>query len=373
MTVQPSDEDNTKLLFRISDTGIGIAKDNIGKIFDSYGQAEGDTARKFGGTGLGLNICQQLVQLMGGEIGIESELGEGSTFWFTMNVDPDNDRLNQEDQANMETLVQQHRLFYVDSNATYRKLMAEYCLSHGLSTAVAGSLEQAFNTLKEVGDDVTLMIVNQDVEGGSGLEFCQKVELEYLRQKSVKLIYVHPPARELSDTELESYSITEAFEKPLSVASLFDRSMEILAPKYFSSRREEDVQDVDYSRLRVLVAEDNVVNQVVIKKMLEKIGSQSHLASDGGAAYEYYVDHYSEIDVILMDCQMPVMDGYETAEKIREFETQRGLDAVPILALTAHAMSDNKDACMKVGMNDVITKPIVIKTLKERLAFHIAM
>ena len=373
LTVQPSEADKTKLLFRISDTGIGIAKDNIGKIFESYGQAEGDTARKFGGTGLGLNICQQLVQLMGGEIGIESELGEGSTFWFTMNAEPDNDCLNKEDQANLETLVQQHRLFYVDSNATYRELMAEYCSSHGLTTTVAGCFEEAFNSLTEIGDDVTLMIVNQDIEGGSGLEFCQKVELEYLRQKAVKLIYVHPPAKELSDSELESYSITESFEKPLSVASLFDRSMEILAPKSLSSKREEDVHEVDFSRLRVLVAEDNVVNQVVIKKMLEKIGSQCHLTPDGGAAYEYYVDHYSEIDVILMDCQMPVMDGYETTEKIREFEAQRGLDAVPILALTAHAMSDNKDACMKVGMNDVITKPIVIKTLKERLAFHIAM
>jgi len=375
LTVQPCEKKGSegKLLVRISDTGIGIAKENIGKIFESYGQAEGETARKFGGTGLGLNICKQLVLLMGGEIGIESELGVGSTFWFTMDAKPDNDCINKEDQANLEVAVKQHRLLYLDSNVTYGELMAEYCASQGLSTRVASSIEQGFSALEEMGDDLTLIVVNQDLKDGAGLAFCQKVERDYLQKKSVKIIYVHPPAKELTETEIESYSITESFEKPLSVASLFDRSMEILEPQSMLRKSEEEAADVDYSRLRVLVAEDNLVNQVVIKKMLEKIGSQCHLAPDGGAAYEYFVDHYSEIDVILMDCQMPVMDGYETTEKIRELEVELGLDPVPILALTAHAMSDNRDACMNVGMNDVITKPIVIKTLKERLAFHIAM
>lgn len=362
-------EGHVDLKFSVKDTGIGLTEEQIGKLFKEFSQADSSTTRKFGGTGLGLTISKKLVGLMNGEIWVESEPGLGSSFIFTASFGL-SDELAQPLAPTID--IQGIRVLVVDDNEASREILQETLesLSFKVDTAASGeagiqNLERA--ALKNHPYDLVLM--DYKMPGMDGLETSSKIKEDKLLAKIPTIIMVTAFGREEIVHEAEKVGLDGFLIKPVTASTLLDTIMIAFGKK--STRRKisgnESQREVKalgkIKGANILLVEDNEINQEIALELLGQAGLKVTLAKNGQEA----VDKVSQadFDCVLMDCQMPVMDGYEATITIRK---NKKFASLPIVAMTANAMQGDKEKCLAAGMNDHVSKPINTQELFSTIA-----
>ncbi len=356
------------LRFSIRDTGIGISPKQQERLFQSFSQADSSTTRKYGGTGLGLSISKRLAELMGGEIGNESEPGKGSTFWFTAVLDK---QPKQAPSALPDRIPPGRTALVVDDNSGSRDALKRYLNSWDLSADEASSGPMGIELMKQRAglgrpyDVVVVDLMMPGMDGGSFIRITQQDPA--LAKKSI--VALRPAGLPIPNDEIVCASVH--LTKPVRKAHFYRGIGAALglhlgpAALKGESRLGGDFggPEVAGVKLRVLVAEDNVVNQKIVLKLLSKLGHSANAVANGLEAIQ--ANQRMEYDVILMDCQMPDMDGYEATAEIRRLESRER--RIPIIALTANAMAGDREKCLDPGMDDFLTKPIQPKLLAETL------
>lgn len=362
---------SAKLRVEVRDTGIGIAVDQQDKLFEDFMQADSSTARKYGGTGLGLAICRQLVEMMGGEIGIESQYGVGSTFWFELPLEVSS---NQPDSklAVVENL-RGIKILLVEDNPTYRNVVREGLERTGVEVYEAEQGEAALTLLKELeSKNIKLDLISVDIDMPV-MDGITLVKALNQREKNYTVILLSQTSILPPSIEYRNWGVTSAVQKPILVAellTLFSRLLGAEQPQLakVQTRAPVDEPPVTGKSLHILVAEDNEVNFQVVSTMLRKLSHTVLRAENGLRAVEQYKSYNlntqaRNIDLIFMDCEMPEMNGFDATKGIRNLEKGRGLQKTPIIALTAHAVKDTLNQCLDVGMDDHLTKPFERKSL----------
>jgi signal transduction histidine kinase/CheY-like chemotaxis protein/HPt (histidine-containing phosphotransfer) domain-containing protein len=365
--------DRLTLRFEISDTGIGIGEEAAGRLFRSFSQADSSTTRKYGGTGLGLAICKRLSELMGGAIGLESTPGQGSTFWFTIVVEA----ISQEADASMtDASLRGLRVLVVDDNATNRSILHHQLSTWGIVHVGAESGPEALHLLQEATDRrelFHLVILDMMMPGMNGLQVAQAIKADPT-MAHVPLIMLTSLGLYGPVEEAHAAGIAVTLTKPIRMAQLYRALVATLQStvcpvampeKTTPARPPVTVPSAPETALRgrILIAEDNPVNQTVAVRMVEKLGYQAHVVVNGILALEAVQTR--PFDAILMDCHMPEMDGFEATARIRQLPGP--LSRIPVIALTANAIQGDREACLKAGMNDYLSKPVTTDLLREAL------
>ncbi len=352
----------------VEDTGVGIAPEMQGLIFEKFSQVDSGTTRKYGGTGLGLAISKQLVTLMGGEIGVESKPGEGSTFWFTLPLELDAEA--RPEPAPLSEL-RGRRVLIVDDNEVNRRVLDEQIASWHMRCRSFASGEPALAELRaaiEAGDpyDFVLLDYQMPVMDGAAVAAAIKADPS-LRQTVVILLTSIGHIGELRSGD--PVPVDASLVKPVRQSQLLNAMSTAwshrtpAAAPVDSAPQPAEAPAYAGAGLRVLIAEDNVVNQKVAARMLEKMGLRADIAANGKEAVEMV--EMLPYDLIFMDCHMPEMDGYAATAEIRRREN--GGRRVPIIAMTAEAMEGSRENCLQAGMDDYVRKPVTRQELAEAL------
>ncbi len=364
----------TELRFSVRDTGIGIAREKLKTVFDSFSQADASTTRQYGGTGLGLSISTQLVSLMGGHIGLESELGQGSTFYFTLPLSTGSNDAYAHYQST-ERVVGLPVLI-VDDNATNRSLLVEMLHNWQMHPTACDSGEQALQELERASASATpyaLAILDVQMPVMDGFELAQRI-LAQPKYVGATVMMLTSEDQRGQATRCRELGIASYLLKPISQSELLDAIMTALGEAPQSSTPFITRHSLRHSlrdnrrRLKLLLAEDNAVNQTLAVRLLQKLGHTVTVANNGQEAVEHW--QAGGFDAILMDVDMPIMDGYEATERIRAIETtSHGLVPahIPIVAMTAHAMRGTREICLSHGMDAYLAKPIDTEALWREL------
>jgi two-component system, sensor histidine kinase and response regulator len=354
------ERDEVVLTFTVSDTGIGIPAEKQWRIFGPFVQADASTTRRYGGTGLGLAISSQLVELMGGRIWIESEVGRGSRFHFSARFGappgvPASAR--PAGSASVENL----RVLVVDDNASNRRILEEMLKSWRMKPATAGSAADALTQLRsaaDAGDPFRLVVVDALMPDVDGFMLAQQIRAD-ARMPRPKLVMLTSAALPEVEQRAGEVGFAASLSKPVKQSDLFDTILQALALPGAVTRRPAVAPRRRASRggagRRILVAEDNPTNQKLVVALLEQQGHQAVLASNGKQALALAAEQ--PFDLILMDVQMPELSGLEAAAAIRQREQATG-QRVPIVALTAHAMTGDRERCLAAGMDGYVSKPL---------------
>jgi len=366
------------LLCEVRDTGIGIAPEAQGKIFQAFTQADGSTTRKYGGTGLGLSISKQLVELMSGEVGVRSEPAKGSTFWFTMKLEKQPDRTTAT-SVEAENLMG-CRVLIVDDNATNRKILQYQTAAWRMSHGSAASGEEALQMLRDAaaaGKPFELVILDMQMPEMDGLMLAQLIKADPVIA-ATRLVMLTSLGHRLEPEVLRTAGITVCLFKPIKQSRLFDCLSTVMAGEIpamlpgpgnlVGGIRAARSETVVPENLRLLLAEDNSVNRKVALLQLKKLGYGAAVAADGVEVLEAL--ERVPYDVILMDCQMPRLDGYATAREIRRREQAvwQSRPPVHIIAMTANALQGDREQCLAAGMNDYMGKPVQVPELAAALS-----
>lgn len=360
-------ESQAKIRFIVSDTGIGIAAHRQAAIFESFTQEDMSTTREYGGTGLGLSISRELVDLMGGRIVLESKQGEGSVFTVELTFKRSNYHGAEAVPFNPELAGM--RVLIVDDNKTNRDIYSQMCAGWGYRHAIAGDGKSAILALEkavEEGDHFELVILDQQMPGLSGLDVASLIKSR-ADLASTRLILLSSSIDREDADRAKKIGVARALSKPVKRNTLLEVILETFELSYSGDNRSEleDLSREPMPGLNVLLVEDNPVNQIVAKQRLVKMGHEVTLAEDSLYALEAVREQ--RFDCILMDIQMPGKDGYETTADIRKFEKESGQTPHYIVAMTAHAMKGDEDACLAAGMNNYIAKPFRPQHLDEVL------
>ncbi|WP_445946476.1 response regulator [Shewanella sp.] len=355
------------LKFWVRDTGIGIKREQQTHLFDAFSQADGSTTRQYGGTGLGLSISKHLVSMMGGNLSVESEPDQGSTFSFTLSFDiakalAPEPLIVPKQLNNLSCLV-------VDDNPSalqiYSTLMRDF--SFGVNTAVGGA-EAIARLLQQDIDLLLLDWMMPVVSGGMVIKAVDEMVADGRLKKRPVIIIMTAYSTEPLNLELDKYQYHAVLQKPFKASSLFDEIIgAFAAPAKIKQEVTEAVEQQPQQSGLVLLVEDNFINQQVASELLKSAGYEVVIADNGKIALDLVA--VQEFDAVLMDIQMPVMDGLTATKILRETYSAKQL---PIIAMTAHAMSGDKEKSLNAGMNAHITKPIVLTELFETLAHWIA-
>lgn len=367
--------DSVMLHFEVADTGIGIPLEKFRAIFQAFEQADASTTRRFGGTGLGLAICSRLVDLMGGSIWVDSEVGKGSTFHFTAVFQLANEAGDQAIPAAPE-LLQGLRVLIVDDNSTNRRILAEMLSSWGMAPVLAGSAPEALEELRfqaTAGKPYSLVVTDVNMPGQSGFDLVHAVRKEEALCRGIIVMLTSSDrsddVQECADLGVDTYLI-----KPIKQSELFNAILQALGAKHAEEWKTATVAaHRQASRpLRILLAEDSVINQKLAVGLLERWGHVVEVAGDGRAAVDRALAE--PFDLVLMDVQMPELDGLDATKSIREWEAISHRQRLPIVAMTAHALAGDRERCLAVGMDDYISKPIrsellfqAIESIAEKL------
>ncbi len=361
--------DTILLRFEVKDSGIGIPRERQAQIFESFCQADNSTTRKYGGTGLGLAIAKRLSELMRGEIGVESTPGAGSTFWFTASIEKQ--PVQAEPAIERSAYLHGRRVLVVEDNETNRMILSQQTLSWGTRNCMAGDGEQALEILRAAaanGEPYDLVIVDMQLTGMDGLELARAIKTDPAI-KNAFVVMLTPVGVPRGADEFDRAGVAAHLTKPTRSSELYDCVVRLFAgPLGAGNSARIDRSDVTDSVMQldayVLLAEDNPVNQDVAVNMLESLGCRVDVAADGPEV----LDRLSRrtYDLVLMDCQMPQMDGFETTRLIRQREQievaigdtgYRNLNHMTIIALTANALQGDREACLAAGMDDFLSKP----------------
>lgn len=344
------------LRFEIEDTGIGLNSEQQGKLFDRFSQADGSVTRRYGGTGLGLAICKQLVQMMGGDIGVESREGRGSTFWFTLALE----HVNAQESPCKTNDLRNEKILVVDDNVTNRKLLdlilKAWDINHGL---VDNGIE-ALNLLRQAAqtdEPYTIALLDMQMPEMDGTSLGTLIQKDHLLS-SLKLVLLTSQGRYGDARRVQKLGFAAYLTKPIRQSELYNVLLQVAGiegPQKQLITRHTAQEQAKLSG-HVLVVEDNATNQAVAKGMLTKLGLEVDVASNGQEAIGT-LEHVP-YDLVLMDCQMPVMDGYTATREIRSSESAVKNHSIPVIAMTANAMSGDRERCLDAGMDDYISKPV---------------
>ncbi len=360
--------DRATLKLSVADTGIGVPSSELDRLFDAFTQADASTARRFGGTGLGLAISKRLAEAMAGSIGASSQVGKGSTFWFTVELDCPSAIAPPppaEDLADFHVLV-------VDDNAVCRTHLALLLESWGCRHRAADDGRQALtmlNTAVVQGDPYRLILVDMTMPGMDGEALARRVRSDPSLRSTLLVVMTSLGVGDVD--RLREAGFDAWLSKPVRRAALLGCLTRVVGaacatqpPSSETSRMPQEPGD-SQPRARVLVVEDNAVNQMVAVRMLERLGHRADAVANGIEAIESL--SAAPYDLVLMDCQMPEMDGFEATRRIRSSESGVRDPDVPVVAMTANALVGDRERCLEVGMNDYLAKPVSADMLEATL------
>ncbi len=365
--------DHVQLRFEVRDTGMGISADKIGSLFGAFTQVDASVTRRFGGTGLGLSISKRLVELMGGAIGVSSQLGQGSVFWFTLHLpvaQPDH-----QPHAARNALAGK-RVLAVDDNATNRRLLAILFDQWKCEAALASGAAEAIAMLeveRAAGRRFDFAVLDMQMPDVDGLTLGRMIH-ERPGLQSLPLVMLTSISQRDGATDAQANGFVAYLSKPVKSAQLFETLVRVLdtaaKPRPDVERSPvpaiEESLPVKRNGYRILVAEDNVVNQKVAQTLLTRSGYTVDIAQNGSEAIQALeTTHY---DLVLMDCQLPVLDGYEATRAIRSLHSKVLNRQIPIIALTANAMSGDREKTAQAGMDDFLSKPLRVDELRATVA-----
>ena len=358
--------DQVRLHFVVQDTGIGIAPQKQKLIFEAFSQADGTTARKFGGTGLGLTISKRLVERMGGRIWVESVEGEGSAFHFTASLDVG--KVAEPPQAVAKIDLAGLGALVVDDNATNRRILHEMLSNWGMRPTLAESGAAALECVKQAENPFALILTDVNMPDMDGFTLVEQLRQGHDQGAAAKVITLTSAGQRGDGARCRELGVAAYLTKPVGQSELFDCIVRVLGT---SSAGAGSTALITHHTLRegkrklqVLLAEDNAVNQKLAARLLEKHGHRVTVTSNGREALAAL--DQENFDVVLMDVQMPEMDGFEATAAIRAREQDTG-GHLPIIAMTAHAMQGDEKRCLAAGMDGYIAKPIKARELVELL------
>jgi two-component system, sensor histidine kinase and response regulator len=370
ISVTKEEKDNVELKFSIQDTGIGLSPEQISNLFQEFSQADSSTTRKYGGTGLGLTISKRLTEMMNGKIWVESVLGKGSNFIFTacFGVRPDKKR----NELVLPKILQNMRILIVDDNESARIILKIILESFSLEVEIATFGEEGITKVEEtdIACPFDLIFMDWQLPDMNGIRSAEIIKSNPKLRHIPKIIMLtahgsHEIMRQAKESGLDGF-----LQKPIDSSSLFNSILEVFGEKssletdtriYKISKNEQSI--ISIKGAKILLVEDIEINQEIAKKFLEKAGIVVAIANNGKEAVEMVSQ--SDYDCVLMDCQMPVMDGYEATQIIRKEER---FSSLPIIAMTANAMRGDREKCINAGMDDHIPKPINPNGLLSTLA-----
>ncbi len=355
-------DDTYKLQFSVKDTGIGLTEEQKNKLFKAFSQADASTTRKYGGTGLGLTISKNLVEMMGGEIWVESEYGKGSTFSFTVILKKSSEERFREVKPSFD--LRKMKVLVCDDNETSRNLLREALESFTFEVFTASSAEEAIKELKlAVDNPYELILMDRKMPHIDGLKASEMILNDPEIPKIPLIIMVTAYAREEVIKKAEKLDLSAILVKPVSYSLLFNTIMSAFGKTTKRESRFENKGTMNKNELKqiagtnVLLVEDNEINQQVATELLEGVGLNVDVADNGEIALALIKTSGvpSKYQLVLMDLQMPVMDGIHATQEIRKLIDYKTL---PIIAMTADAMAGVREKCLEAGMMDMVTKPI---------------
>jgi two-component system, sensor histidine kinase and response regulator len=358
-------ETHVDLRLEVRDTGIGIPAEVQPRLFQVFSQADSSTTRKYGGTGLGLAISKQLIELMGGQIGFTSVPGQGSTFWFTARFEkqttPAKTDLEPTDLSNLHVLI-------VDDNQTNRRILEDQLQAWGIRATSAAGAQEALEKLQDATEHrFDIVLLDMHMPGMNGISLAEVIKADS-RLARARIIILTSLGHLMDDASLERIGVDACLVKPVKQARLYECLTGMRSPPRKSVESKPlalAAPGAPAEPLRILLAEDNAINQKVAVAQLRKLGYNPDVVGNGLEAVE--ATQRSRYDIILMDCQMPQMDGYEASRQIREREQAEGHKAVYIIAMTANAMQGDREKCLEAKMNDYLSKPVKVTDLRAAL------
>jgi CheY-like chemotaxis protein len=375
VTRKRENDTEVELSFSIKDTGIGIPAEAQAKLFEAFSQADSSTTRRFGGTGLGLAISRKLVEMMNGMLGVKSVVGKGSTFWFTIRL-PKQDESAAEPPVLSPELVKGKRVLIVDDNMTNRTILQYQLLGWQLkNVGSAASGPEALAVLRcaaASAEPFDLAILDMQMPGMDGLMLAETIKRDAKIFKT-KLVILTSMCQRMDPAELRQAGVAAWLVKPVKQTQLFNTVLGVLAdtaitPRPTRPKTAAMANSAGFIARKILIAEDNVVNQKVALRQMQKLGYHADLVANGLEVLEAL--QRIDYDIVLMDCHMPEMDGYTATQRIRSgqlLEGQSCFKQVKIIAMTANAMDGDKEKCLLAGMDDYICKPVRIEELQKIL------
>ncbi len=362
ISLVPDESGNrSRLRFEVKDNGIGISDEAKERLFQPFSQADSSTTRRFGGSGLGLSISMKLVAMMGGEIGVESRPGAGSTFWFWLPAPEGESRA-----VDKELSPGGPKVLVIDDNETDRKFIRYLLLRRRIKFDEVGDPLEALTELRRAalhGYPFDVALIDYRMPGLDGFTLGAQIKSDPLLSSTRLVLMTSFTERKIGKQALER-GFSCFLAKPFKQSSLFECIDPVRDPDLSAAPRlEARGPKQNNSGSRVLVVEDNSINQRIALKMLNALGYPADVAGNGREAIEAVLR--KSYDVILMDCQMPEMDGFEATAEIRKLESEK--THIPIVALTANAMSGDRNRCLEAGMDDYLPKPMDLHQLAEVL------
>lgn len=370
---------DVRVTFRVKDTGIGIAEEDIDRVFERFEQADGSNTRRFGGTGLGLAICQNIVELMNGEVNASSELGVGSEFWFTLTLKVDESV--ESISAPAKQSFDGARILAVDDNEVNLRVIGELVSGWGMRVTFANGHRQAMAELEKSyadGDCYSVILMDYQMPDMNGAALAENIGAD-ARFQSIPVIVLTSIDDAMNGGDDRPSNIKEVLSKPVRPSQLLDALIctmtsnspkmlrEVIRPLSENTNSAAVASSVDATdgagKIPVLVVEDNVVNQLVVRNFIDTDRYDVTVAEDGEKAVQYFEKHSPAL--ILMDLSMPVMDGFSATRRIREIEREENRAHTPIIATTAHVLDEDRKKCADAGMDDFLAKPIKLAALTE--------
>ena len=376
-TLEDENTSHATIRFSVTDTGIGIPKDRMDRLFKSFSQVDSSTTRKFGGTGLGLTISKQLAELMDGQIGVESEEGKGSNFWFTAVFERQPE--DRKEKIVVPNDIKGKHILIVDDNATNRHVLREQLNLWGCRHGEASSGVQALEELRlkvDSKDSYEIAILDMQMPEMDGETLGRKI-MQDPELKNTILIMMTSLGQRGDAKRLEQIGFAAYLTKPVKQSQLCDclatvtsTKKEMLKDQPATIVTRHSVAEDKKHKQRILLVEDNITNQKVALNILKRFGYNADAVSNGKEAVKAL--GMIPYDIVLMDCQMPEMDGYEATGEIRTSESKVLDHRVPIIAMTANAMKGDREKCLEAGMDDYLCKPVNPQELNDILEKWIA-